>query len=206
MIDFSELEDINLADISSWPIWFRWAMSILVAVGILAGGYKFLIEPEQQALTRLEDSEQQLRTTFLAKKKLVVNLPAYQAQMLEIRDRFGVVLKQLPNQTEVPELLIDISQAGLARGLKFQQFKPSDPRTDEFYITLPIAIVVTGRFHQLAEFISDLASLPRIVTLGDMNISRGADQELVMKADLFTYQYPEENADQTTDAEEQVSG
>ncbi len=197
MIDFSEIQDVDIADLSTWPIWFRWAIVVLVSGGLLYGGYKYFIEPERINLAKLEKNERQLRESFLTKKELVVNLPAYKDQMLEIQDRFGVVLKQLPDKTEVPALLIDISQAGLARGLKFSQFKPSNPRTQEFYITLPISIIVTGKFHQLAEFISDLAALPRIVTLGNMKINRGAaetnSKELTMKADLFTYQYLEES-------------
>jgi type IV pilus assembly protein PilO len=114
--------------------------------------------------------------------------------MVEIQDRFGVVLKQLPNKTEVPALLVDISQAGLSRGLVFNQFKPGNPRTEDFYITLPISIKVAGTYHQLAEFVSDLAALPRIVTVGNMSISGGEKSggTLTMNAQLFTYQYLEE--------------
>ena len=89
--------------------------------------------------------------------------------MVEIKERFGVVLRQLPDKTEVPALLVDISQAGLARGLKFEQFKPEKAQTKEFYNMLPISIQVLGTYHQLAEFISDLAGLPRIVTVGDFH-------------------------------------
>ena len=206
MIDFSELNDIDIGDLSTWPIWFRWIMVGVVAVAVLYGGYKYVIEPEQKALTKLEKTETQLRQSFLIKKELVVNLPAYQQQMIEIQDRFGVVLKQLPDKTEVPALLVDISQAGLARGLKFQQFKPATPRTDEFYVTLPISITVTGQYHQLAEFISDLASLPRIVTLGDMTIRRQEKTSLVMSAQLFTYQYLEESSGTSADEAIRVSG
>jgi type IV pilus assembly protein PilO len=115
--------------------------------------------------------------------------------MVEIQDRFGVVLKQLPDKTEVPALLIDISQAGLSRGLVFSQFKPGNPKTEDFYITLPISIKVAGTYHQLAEFVSDLAALPRIVTVGDMSIS-GREKEsstLTMTAQMSTYQYLEES-------------
>lgn len=191
MVDFSELQDVDLGDLQTWPIWFRWVVIVLLAIGLLFAGYKYFIEPQQEALVKLERGEQQLRSSFLEKKQLVINLPAYQEQMKEIQDRFGMVLKQLPNKTEVPALLIDISQAGLARGLKFEQFKPDKARTDEFYKRMPISITVTGKFHQLAEFISDLAALPRIVTVGNMKIKRHSDQQLVMNAELFTYQYLE---------------
>ena len=195
-MQLADLQDIDIADFSTWPYWFRWMAILVVAGGLLYGGYRFFIEPEQQALAKLERQEKQLQEQFLIKKELVVNLPAYRQQMVEIQDRFGVVLKQLPDKTEVPALLIDISQAGLSRGLVFNQFKPGNPVTADFYIRLPISIKVSGTYHQLAEFVSDLAALPRIVTVGNMAISGGKrnnSQELSMNAQLFTYQYLEED-------------
>lgn len=193
-MQLSDIQDVDIGDFSTWPHWFRWAVIFVVSGGLLWFGYKYLIEPEQIELAKLERQETQLRESFLIKKEQVVNLPAYREQMVEIQDRFGVVLKQLPNKTEVPALLIDISQAGLSRGLVFNQFKPANPRTAEFYITLPISINVSGTYHQLAEFISDLAALPRIVTLGDMTIKGGGEDgtALRMTAQLYTYQYLEE--------------
>ncbi len=207
-MELSDLQDIDIGDPSSWPHWFRWLAIILIAALILGGGYKQFIEPEQLRLEKMERTEVQLKETFLIKKELVVNLPAYREQMIEIQDRFGVVLKQLPDKTEVPALLIDISQAGLSRGLVFNQFKPGNPRTDEFYITLPISVRVTGGYHQFAEFISDLAALPRIVTLGDMTISRAQGDELTMSAQLFTYQYLDEISDEAAESQktERVKG
>ncbi len=197
-MDFSDVQDIDIADYTTWPHWFRWVLIFVIGALLLYGGYRYFIEPEQNSLARMERAENQLRETFLIKKELVVNLPAYRDQMVEIQDRFGVVLKQLPNKTEVPALLIDISQAGLSRGLTFSQFKPGNRRTEEFYVTLPISIKVAGSYHQLAEFISDLAALPRIVTLGDMKIGRGKNKTgqtadtLTMSAQLYTYQYLED--------------
>ncbi|MEM7193483.1 MAG: type 4a pilus biogenesis protein PilO [Pseudomonadota bacterium] len=202
-MNLSELSDIDVGDLSTWPIWFRWVMVAIFGAAILYGGYRMFILPEQEVLTKLERNEESLRKQFLDKKELVVNLPAYKDQMIEIQDRFGVVLKQLPDKTEVPALLIDISQVGLARGLVFSQFKPGNPRTDEFYITLPISISVSGTYHQLAEFISDLAALPRIVTLGNMSIA-GEASNLSMKAQLFTYQYLEDDIGGESGGEEKV--
>ena len=194
-MDLSDLQDIDIADLTTWPHWFRWVIIFVVGAGILYGGFHYFIKPEQEDLAKLERSEKKLQEQFLIKKELVVNLPAYREQMVEIQDRFGVVLKQLPDKTEVPALLIDISQAGLSRGLVFSQFKPGNPKTEDFYITLPISIKVAGTYHQLAEFVSDLAALPRIVTVGDMSIS-GREKEcstLTMTAQMSTYQYLEES-------------
>jgi type IV pilus assembly protein PilO len=198
-MDFSELQEIDIADLTTWPIWFRWIAVAVLGAGILYAGYRYFVEPEQKILAKLESAEKQLKATFLTKKELVVNLPAYRLQMEEIQDRFGVVLRQLPDKTEVPALLIDISQVGLARGLQFQQFKPSSTRAEEFYIILPISIQVSGTYHQLAEFISDLAALPRIVTLGNMGIRRQKGTTLSMTAQLYTYQYLEESLDVPND-------
>ena len=206
MIDLSELQDVDIGDLSTWPIWFRWVIIAVVAGGLMFGGYKYFIEPEQQALVKLEKREKKLKKTYLKKKELVINLPAYREQMKEIQNRFGVVLKQLPNRTEVPALLIDISQAGLARGLKFEQFKPARASTAEFYRRMPISITVTGKFHQLAEFISDLASLPRIVTVGNMKISRENGRTLKMNAQLYTYQYIENNNTDSKNKKVRVQG
>lgn len=187
---WSELQEIEPMDTSSWPPWFKVLGAGLVGALILYAGYKLFIVPEQERLRALQQEETQLREAFLDKKELVVNLSAYREQMREIQDRFGVVLKQLPDRTEVPALLIDISQAGLARGLQFEQFKPGNPVAQEFYIQLPIDLRVIGTYHQLAEFISDIAALPRIVTMGNMNITRRQDDKLLtMQAQLFTYSY-----------------
>ncbi len=202
-MQLSDLQDVDIADFTTWPHWFRWVIIFLVGAALLYAGYHFLIEPEQQTLAKMERTEKQLRESFLIKKEQVVNLPAYREQMVEIQDRFGVVLKQLPNKTEVPALLIDISQAGLSRGLVFNQFKPANPRTEEFYVTLPISVKVSGTYHQLAEFISDLAALPRIVTVGDMVITGGGINDstaLSMTAQVFTYQYLEEQTFNKTES------
>ena len=212
MIDFSEIQDVDIRDVTTWPIWFRWAIIGLIAIGVMFGGYKYFIEQQQKILVELEREEKQLRKTFLEKKALAIHLPAYSAQINEIQHRFGVVLKQLPNKTEVPALLIDISQAGLARGLRFEQFKPanssSQPKSEEpsFYQRMPISITVTGKFHQLAEFISDLAALPRIVTVGNLVIKRQSKSQLVMSAQIYTYQYLQDNTTGEAEKKTRVQG
>ncbi len=196
----SDLQEVEIGDLSTWPIALRWIAIGVLSVGLLYGGYSFFILPEQQLLVQLQRDEIDLRDAFKIKKARVINLPAYREQVVQIQDRFGVILKQLPDKTEVPALLTDISQAGLGRGLVFRQFKPAPPEASEFYITLPISIDVSGSYHQLAEFISDLAALPRIVKLGDMSIKSAGDDDapLTMSAELHTYQYLDEDVESAT--------
>lgn len=195
MIDFSEIQDIDAGDLSTWPIWFRWIMTGVLGLVILVAGYHFIVRPQQSVLTELQQEESHLKKVFLEKKEKVINLPAYKEQLQEIQDRFGIVLNQLPSRAEVPAMLIDISQAGLARGLQFEQLRPDSPKEEKFYKTIPISVRVSGKFHQFIEFISDLSSLPRVVTLGNMSIKRGqGEDQLVMEAQLRTYQYLEKKS------------
>ncbi len=187
-------------------MWLRVFGTLLVCAGIAFAGYWFIVKGQLEELERAEQTEVALKKTFLEKKALAVNLPAYRKQMEEIEESFGVLLRQLPNRTEVPELLIDITQAGLGRGLQFNQFQPQRKRSADFYAILPIRLQVAGEYHELAEFVSDLAALPRIVTLGDMSIApqgqgkRGRGQAegervLVMSATARTYHYLDDDVE-----------
>jgi type IV pilus assembly protein PilO len=192
------LGDLTLADLNnpaSWPVWLKATATGLVVALILGGGYWFLIQDQIAALERTENEERQLRQSFLDKKALAINLEAYRQQMTEMQETFGVLLKQLPNQSEVPELLIDITQAGLARGLEFVQFKPGGLRQADFYSELPINLTVKGTYHQLGQFVSDLAALPRIVTIGDLALKPIANSNrLQMSAVTRTFHYLDEAA------------
>lgn len=191
-MNLSELRDLDLNDVSSWPTPIKVLGAALIAAGIIAAGYYVFIKDKLAELDTAERQELELRQTYLKKKALAVNLPAYQQQMKEMEETFGVMLRQLPNRTEIPELLIDITQAGLGRGLQFELFKPGSKRNHEFYAELPISIQVVGDYHEMGEFVSDLAALPRIVSLGNINISR-AGERLRMAATAITYHYLDEN-------------
>ena len=133
------------------------------------------------------------KETFLEKKKLAVNLDAYKQQRAEIEQSFGALLKQLPNKSEMDALLIDINQAGLGRGLAFELFKPADKENiTEFYAELPVAIKVTGNYHDLGAFASDVAKMPRIVLLTDVKLDPPKDGVLSMEAVAKTYRYLDE--------------
>lgn len=188
-----DLRSLNVNDPTSWPLPVKIAGVLLVCALILGGGYHFVIADEILEHERAQQKEAQLRETYLNKKLQAINLVAYKAQMEEIERTFGSLLRQLPNTTEVPDLLVDITQAGLGRGLEFVLFRPEAEQKRDFYAELPISLQVSGTYHQFASFVSDVAALPRIVTFGDINIVAGKDKDarLTMAATARTYRYME---------------
>ncbi len=194
--DFAfRIDDIKNADINdplTWPVSLKMLLIVIVAGAILFAGYWYIIKDQIIELETREREEQRLKTTFIEKKKLAINLSAYQKQMEEIRQRFGLLLQQLPDKNEVPELLIDITQAGLGQGLKFSLFDPGNKSSKGFYAVLPIKISANGSYHQYGEFISDLSTLSRIVTVGNVKITSVKGGDLKMAAVLKTYHYVDE--------------
>lgn len=188
----SDLRDIDFNDIPSWPTWVKLSATAILSGAILFAGYYFIVQHQIEDLDRVEKEESRLRTQFADKKALAINLEAYRAQLEEIKDTFGIMLQQLPDKTQVPELLIDITQAGLGRGLLFEVFKPQNRRVADFYAELPISLQVVGSYHELGNFISDLAALPRIVTIGDLVIKPADGGKLRMSAVTKTYHYLDE--------------
>lgn len=189
----ADLKEVQIGDIGSWPLWLKITGVTAICLAILFAGYWFVVKDQLEALDRAELDEQKLRQSYLSKKALAINLQAYRDQMKEMEETFGVMLQQLPDKTEVPELLIDITQTGLGRGLQFELFKPQKTRPADFYAELPISLKVTGTYHQLGEFVSDLAALPRIVTIGDLSLEPMKGQNrLRMTAITKTYHYLDE--------------
>lgn len=188
-----DLKNIDVNNPGSWPVPVKIGGILFICAAILFAGYWFLIQGELDEYNQAQQKEQSLRETYLNKKALAVNLPAYKEQMEEMEQTFGSLLRQLPNTTEVPDLLVDITQAGLGRGLEFELFRPEKEQPRDFYAELPISIQVRGTYHELAEFVSDVAALPRIVTFGDITITgRAKDDRLTMSAKARTYRYLEE--------------
>lgn len=194
-----ELKQLDTKNPGNWPWPFKIAAFILIFVLILVGGYFLIYQGQLSDLEREEKKEIELKSTFLEKKKLAVNLEAYQQQRAEIEQSFGALLKQLPTRSEMDALLIDINQAGLGRGLQFDLFKPAAAETTtEFYAERPINLKVVGNYHDLGAFASDVAKLPRIVLLNDLKVDLGKEGALTMEAVARTYRYldPEEVAAQ----------
>ncbi|MAF06727.1 MAG: pilus assembly protein PilO [Acidiferrobacteraceae bacterium] len=188
----SWLDDFRAVDINQpaeWPPWFVVVVSLLACLVLLFGGWQFLIRDQRLSLDYERAQELELRRTFTIKKGMVVNLPAYQAQMIQIKEMLAELVQQLPDSSEVPSLLIDITEAGGRRGLEFVVFDPQEQELGDFYSTLPILMEVKGNYHQLGNFISDLAQMPRIVTVGDLEITADEDGVLTSSLVLKTYSY-----------------
>jgi len=203
------LNDLDFQNVHAWPRPVR-IFVLLLAGALVAGlGYWFLIKDKLLDLEQVARREQELKDEFKRKAAKAANLDAYKRQLEEMRQSFGTMLRQLPNRTEVAELLVDVSQTGLASGLEFDLFKPQEEVPREFYAELPINIRVKGRFHEFGSFVSGVASLPRIVTVHDIHIERGtqnagdgvtppseATESLVMELTAKTYRYLEEDEQQ----------
>jgi len=192
-MDLSDLNELDLNNIANWPLPARIAVIAMVFAGVLGLGYWLDIKDQRISLEKAENKESELRQTFETKAKKAANLAAYEQQLEEMKASFGAMLRQLPNKTEVAELLVDISQTGLASGLEFELFKPQGEVPKEFYAELPISIRVKGDYHEFGNFVSGVAALPRIVTVHDIEMAPGKDSgELTMEMLAKTYRYIDE--------------
>jgi type IV pilus assembly protein PilO len=194
-----ELKQLDPKNPGNWPWVFKIGAFLLIFVAIFIAAWFLVFEAQLADLDKEERKEADLKNTFLEKKKLAVNLEAYQQQRLEIEQSFGALLKQLPTRSEIEALIIDINSAGLGRGLQFELFKPAQNEVfTEFYAEKPVDLKVTGNYHDLGAFASDVSKLPRIVLLNDLKIDNTKDGILSMEAKARTYRYldPEEIAAQ----------
>jgi len=176
-------------DPGQWPLLPRVVTLLALFAAIVAGGWWFDWSDQFATLDSREREELTLKEDWLSKKRQAVNLAEYRRQLSEIDRQFGALLKQLPNRSEIETLLADINQAGLGRGLQFELFKPGSEGSKDFYAELPIAVRVTGSYHDLGEFVSDVAQMPRIVTLNDIAIEAMKEGNLKFDATAVTYRY-----------------
>jgi type IV pilus assembly protein PilO len=189
-----ELRTLNLREPGRWPFAIRAffvAICFVIVSGILI--YVFVWQDRMPQLQKSEDQEQRLRAEYRDKHAKAVNLALYKQQLADIEKSFGALLRQLPSKTEVPNLLVDISQTGLAAALEEKLFQPGQEGKKDFYAELPIHIQLTGSYHEFGAFVSGIAALPRIVTLHDIQItplgkSSGYDQ-LQLDLTAKTYRY-----------------
>jgi type IV pilus assembly protein PilO len=191
-----ELNALDVNDVGRWPLVFRAAVIAIVFVVVVGLGiYWFIIEDKAPRLQRAEAEEQDLRVTFENKQRKAANLEEYKAQYKQMVESFGTMLRQLPGETEIPSLIVDISQTGLAAGLQEKLFQPQAEIRKDFYAEKPIRIRFSGSYHEIANFVSGIASLPRIVTLHNINITRDSPSDFdKLSIDVLakTYRYLDE--------------
>jgi type IV pilus assembly protein PilO len=188
-----DINNLDLSNIGSWPIAVKAGVILAVCIAVLALGYFLDIKDMQVKLEGTQRQEIRLKKDFEKKQAKAANLDAYKKQMKEMEASFGTMLRQLPSKTEVEDLLVDISQTGLASGIEFDLFKPGSERFIEFYAELPISIKMRGTYHEFGDFVSGVAALPRIVTLHNIQISRTkGSEDLAMSVTAKTYRYLDE--------------
>ncbi|KAI2669201.1 type 4a pilus biogenesis protein PilO [Pseudomonas sp. TNT3] len=187
-----DINDLDTNNMGSWPPAIKAIAGALLMVLVLALGYNFYLSDLESQLDSKREEETTLKEQFASKARMAANLELYTQQMKEMENSFGVLLRQLPSDTEVPGLLEDITRTGLGSGLEFEEIKLLPEVTQPFYIELPIQITVTGAYHDLATFVSGVAGLPRIVTLHDFDIAPANPEggtKLRMSILAKTYRY-----------------
>ena len=193
-----ELQNLDVNDAGRWPLAFRLAVIVIVFVVVLGLGiYWFIVRDKAPQLDRIQQEEEQLRITFESKQRKAANYDAYKTQLAQIEQSFGTMLRQLPGETEIPSLIVDISQTGLAAGLQEKLFVPQPEVPRDFYAEKPIKIRLTGGYHEIGNFVSGIAALPRIVTLHNINITRedsNTFDNLSIEVTAKTYRYLDEEA------------
>jgi type IV pilus assembly protein PilO len=188
-----DIRRLNIREAGNWPLLPKIVVLALILVVIVIAGGLLDWRDQFDALDRVQAEEVKLRESYASKKAKAVNLELYVQQLREIEQSFGALLKQLPNKSEMDALLTDINQAGLGRGLQFELFKPAtQERLADFYAELPISVKVTGSYHDMGAFASDVAQLPRIVTLNDIVIANDKGT-LTMDAVAKTFRYLDED-------------
>ena len=192
-MDLKELQNFDLSDfakIGSAPVAIRGLLAALVLGSVIGLGYYLHTRDQLDSLKNIEGKELALKEMFERKNHQAANLEAYKIQLAEMEKEFGTMLRQLPGKTEIPAVILDVSQTGLASGLKIMLFKPQSESTKGFYAEKPIQIRLRGNYHEMAKFSSGIASLPRIVTLHDIVLKpEQGTNKLIMDVTAKTYRY-----------------
>lgn len=191
-MNLDELRNLNLRNVGNWPLLPKVLMLLGIVVVIVALGYFLDWKDQWETLEVAQAEEGKLKTQYAEKKAKAINFELYVQQLNEVEQSFGALVKQLPNRSEIDALLTDINQAGLGRGLVFELFRPAaQEKMAEFYAELPIRLRITGTYHDMGAFASDIAQLPRIVTLNDLSINNDKGT-LVLEGDAKTFRYLDE--------------
>ncbi|MDE2090688.1 MAG: type 4a pilus biogenesis protein PilO [Gammaproteobacteria bacterium] len=195
--DLNELRNLDFRNPGSWPIAARVIAYLVIFAFVVLIGYYFLLSDDKQQLDQAQQQEVKLKTEFEQKAAEAAHLDVYKEQIEQMKRSFGTMLRQLPGQTEIPSLLQDISQTAQIDGLKQDLFKPDNEIKKDFYAEKPIEIQVEGTYHQFGKFVSDMAALPRIVTVHDISIKPQGNSSdgsnLIMTLTAKTYRYLEDS-------------
>jgi len=192
-MNLSDLNNLDMKDLAKAPMAVKGVAAAFIILLIMGIGYYADWSSQLDALNAAKAQEQSLRDTYTIKKRQAINFEAYKQRLADTEKALAALLRQLPNKSEMDNLLADINQAGIGRGLEFNLFRPGNETTSDFYATLPVSIRVEGGYHDLGNFISDVAKLPRIVTIHDINLEPSKNGKLVMNATIRTYRYLDES-------------
>lgn len=193
-MDLNALKNLDLKDLARAPLPIKAVVLAVLFLAIIGLGWYLDWSNGMAELDNLRNEEASLREVYAQKKRQAIHYEAYKKRLADIEKSLAALLRQLPNRAEMDALLTDINQAGVGRGLEFELFRPGQEALSEFYATLPVTIKVKGEYHDMAGFISDVAQLPRIVTLHDLSLAPVTEggSGLVMEATLRTYRYLDE--------------
>ncbi|MEE9350657.1 MAG: type 4a pilus biogenesis protein PilO [Thiotrichaceae bacterium] len=193
-----DIQDLNslVDDPANVPLPFRIGAIVAIFALVLFLGFKLIVVDQLASLESVEAKEVDLKRTFERKQEKASQLPAFKKQLEEMRFSFGTLVRQLPSETEIPGLILDISEKGIFHGLDIDLFQPGAESRQEFYAVKPITLKARGSYAQLAAFVSDLSGLSRIVTIDDISLSPSGEKKLAMKATIKTYRYISEGAEE----------
>jgi len=189
-MDLADINNLDFKNIGNAPLPVKIGIIIFLCVALAAAAFYFDTKDQLAHLEQTEAEEGTLRTNFESKQKKAVNLELYKVQLEEMRKTFGTLIRQLPSETEIPNLIVDISRTGLSSGLEIDLFKPGSETKKDFYSEKPIQLRVKGGYHEFGEFASGVAALPRVVTLHNITLTPGTeDTPMTMAATAKTYRY-----------------
>jgi len=188
----AQFQGLTFDNIGAWPLLPRVTVWVGVVVVCAIAGKFLLWDPQISELERLQAEEQSLKDQYRAKLQQAINLDELRRQKELVSQYVLTLEKQLPSKAEMDQLLSDINQAGIGRGLQFELFKPGQTSLKDYYAELPISVRVSGRYHDLGAFAGDIANLPRIVTLNNLNLTAQRDGVLALDAIAKTYRYLDE--------------
>jgi type IV pilus assembly protein PilO len=191
-MNLSDLNNLELGELAQAPNSVKAVVAGFIFLLILGLGYYLNWSSSIDQLKAAQTEEQTLRDSYTVKKRQAIHYEAYKQRLADTEKALSAMLRQLPNKTEMDDLLADINQVGIGRGLEFDLFKPGSEVKADFYATLPVSIKVVGGYHDLGNFVSDVAKLPRVVTLHDINLEPDKTGRMAMNATIKTYRYLDE--------------